>query len=247
MTMELLEGKLLSAMMREWKTVPAPFAYRILQGCARALAHAHGRNIVHGDFKPGNVFITRDETVKVIDFGAAAAPRTQVSRIPAGTPAYASPEVLSGEAPELRDDIFSFACVAYELLTGEHPFDRRSSLQAREEGRLPPRAWNLSASQWLALLSALSWRREQRPNNIEALVIALTPEARAGAATGARNRSGARTRSRCAQRTARRPDAAATQLGILHLHRLRARRYVHRRSAADDRRATSSRPRRRSS
>jgi serine/threonine protein kinase len=187
MTMELLEGNLLSAIMREWKTVPAPFAYRILQGCARALAHAHGRSIVHGDFKPGNVFITRDETVKVIDFGAAAAPRTQVLRIPAGTPAYASPEVLSGEAPELRDDIFSFACVAYELLTGAHPFDRRSSLQAREEGHLPPRAWNLSASQWLTLLSALSWRREQRPNNIEALVIALTPEARAGAATGARN------------------------------------------------------------
>jgi serine/threonine protein kinase len=183
MTMELLEGKLLSAMMREWKTPPAPFAYRILQRCARALAHAHGRNIVHGDFKPSNVFITRDETVKVIDFGAAAAPLTQDSRIPASTPAYASPEVLSGETPESRDDIFSFACVAYELLTGRHPFDRRSSLQAREEGHLPPRAWNLSASQWLTLLSALSWRREQRPGDIEAFVTALTPEPRAGIAT----------------------------------------------------------------
>jgi serine/threonine protein kinase len=193
MTMELLDGKLLSAMMREWKTVPAAFAYRILQACARALAHAHGRSIVHGDFKPGNVFITRDETVKVIDFGAAAAPLTQESRIHAGTPAYASPEVLSGEAPELRDDVFSFACVAYELLTGNHPFDRRSSLQARDEGYAPPRAWNLSASQWLTLLSALSWRREQRPGDIEALLIALMPEARSGAATGARNeRTGAR-------------------------------------------------------
>jgi serine/threonine protein kinase len=191
MTMELLEGKLLSAMMRERKTAPAPFAFRILQGCARALAHAHGRNIVHGDFKPGNVFITPDESVKVIDFGAAAAaPLTRHSRIAAGTPAYASPEVLSGETPELRDDIFSFACVAYELLTGRHPFDRRSSLQARDEGRLPPRAWNLSASQWLALLSALAWRREQRPSDIEALVTALTPEPRAGLAT-TENRAGA--------------------------------------------------------
>ena len=98
--------------------------------------------------------------------------------------------MLSGEAPELRDDIFSFACVAYELLTGGHPFDRRSSLQAREEGHLPPRAWNLSASQWLTLLSALSWRREQRPDDIEALVTALTPEARAGAATTERGTTG---------------------------------------------------------
>jgi hypothetical protein len=119
--------------------------------------------------------ITRDQRVKVFDFGAAAAPLTSETRIAAGTPAYASPEVLSGASPEPRDDVFSFACVAYELLTGKHPFDRRSSLQAREEGRLPPRAWSLTATQWLTLLSALSWAREQRPATIEALAQALLP------------------------------------------------------------------------
>jgi hypothetical protein len=98
------------------------------------------------------------------------------SRIAAGTPAYASPEVLSGLTPEPRDDVFSFACVAYELLTGQHPFDRRSSLQARDQGLVPARAWNLSAKQWLALLSGLSWEREQRPTDIQTLLCALTAE-----------------------------------------------------------------------
>ena len=176
MTTELITGKLLSTLVSEATHPFAPKrAFAILQGCARALAHGHGRNIVHGDFKPGNVFVTSANEVKIIDFGAAAAPFGSESRIAAGTPAYASPEVLSGATPEPRDDVFSLACVAYELFTGKHPFDRRSSIQARDEGCLPPRAWSLTASQWLTLLSALSWTREQRPADVEALVAALAP------------------------------------------------------------------------
>lgn len=177
MTMELIEGKLLSTLLRESATLPATLAYKILQGCAQALGYAHSRDVVHGDFKPSNIFVTPDESVKIVDFGASAAPSGEDSRIPAGTPAYVSPQVLSGDTPERRDDIFSFACVAYELLTGEHPFERRSSLEARNEGRVPPRAWKLSASQWLALLSALSWERERRPTDLDALLTALAPEA----------------------------------------------------------------------
>lgn len=173
MTMELVEGKLLSHMLRDWTMMPVPLAYKILQQCADALSYAHSQNVVHGDFKPGNVFITRDEGVRIVDFGTAAGPSTNDSRIPAGTPTYASPEVLSGETPDTRDDVFSFACVAYELLTGQHPFGRLSSLQARDEAKIPPRAWNLSTSQWLSLLSALSWKREQRPTSLQALLARL--------------------------------------------------------------------------
>lgn len=176
MTMELVEGKLLSQLLRDWTMMPPPLAYKILRLCAEALNYAHSRNVVHGDFKPGNVFITPGEGVRIVDFGTAAGPSTNDSRIPAGTPTYASPEVLSGETPDRRDDVFSFACVAYEILTGQHPFGRQSSLQAREEGKIPPRAWNLSTSQWLSLLSALSWKREQRPTNVEDLLTRLKPE-----------------------------------------------------------------------
>jgi serine/threonine protein kinase len=176
MTMELVHGKLLSQLLRDWTMVPASLAYKILNQSAEALSYAHSQNVVHGDFKPGNVFITPEEGVRIVDFGTAAGPSANDSRIPAGTPTYASPEVLSGETPDRRDDVFSFACVAYELLTGQHPFGRQSSLQARDEAKIPPRAWNLSTSQWLSLLSALSWKREQRPASVEELLTRLTPE-----------------------------------------------------------------------
>ena len=182
-TMELVQGKLLSQLLRDWTMVPVSLAYKILRQCAEALKYAHSQNVVHGDFKPGNVFITPDEGVRIVDFGTAAGPTASDSRIPAGTPTYASPEVLSGDTPDRRDDVFSFACVAYELLTGQHPFGRQSSLQARDEGKIPPRAWNLSTTQWLSLLSALSWKREARPTSVEDLLTRLNPEQPVAAAS----------------------------------------------------------------
>ncbi len=176
MTMELVEGRLLSSLLRDWTMLPVSLAYKLLRQCAEALHYAHSQNVVHGDFKPGNVFITPEEGVRIVDFGTAAGPSTNDSRIPAGTPTYASPEVLNGETPDRRDDVFSFACVAYEVLTGQHPFGRLSSLQARDEGKIPPRAWNLSTAQWLSLLSALSWKREQRPTDVQELLTRLNPE-----------------------------------------------------------------------
>ena len=182
-TMELVQGRLLSQLLRDWTMVPVSLAYKVLRKCAEALSYAHSQNVVHGDFKPGNVFITPDEGVRIVDFGTAAGPSANDTRIPAGTPTYASPEVLSGATPDRRDDVFSFACVAYELLTGQHPFGRQSSLQAREEGKIPPRAWNLSTSQWLSLLSALSWKREARPTSVEDLLTRLNQEQPAAAAS----------------------------------------------------------------
>lgn len=177
LVMELIEGQLLSTLMRDWTMLSPALTRKILHDCAQALAYAHSQGVVHGDFKPGNVFVTPQEQVKVLDFGAAAMTSTSnESRIRAGTPAYASPQVLEGQTPEPRDDVFSFACVAYELLTGQHPFERRSSLEAREAQIAPPRAWSLSAQQWLALLSALSWERERRPAGIERLMNALIDE-----------------------------------------------------------------------
>jgi Serine/threonine protein kinase len=175
-TMELIEGRLLSTIVRDWTMLPRALANKILRSSALALDHAHEHDVVHGDFKPGNVFLTREEEVKIVDFGASAALSGGSSRIPAGTPAYASPQVLSGESPDRRDDVFSFACVAYELLTGQHPFQHRSSLEARDAGMTPARAWNLSAPQWLALLSALAWDREQRPAEILSVLDSLLTE-----------------------------------------------------------------------
>lgn len=185
MTMELVEGASLATLLQDSRRLSAAMQQSILRSCAAALSYAHAHQIVHGDFKPANVLVTSSGAAKVFDFGASGKTAgssdttggtAEDTRIPAGTPAYASPQILSGEEPDCRDDVFSFACVAYEVLTGQHPFERRSSLEAREQGLVPARAWNLMAPQWLALLSALSWEREQRPTSIDALIAALLPE-----------------------------------------------------------------------
>jgi Protein kinase domain/Calx-beta domain len=175
LTLELLEGETLAAFIRRQTEPLAPRrALDILRACADALGCAHDRGVVHGDFKPGNVFINRVGQVRVLDFGAATASwQTGAGRTATATPRYASPQVLGGERPERRDDIFSFACVAYELLNGCHPFGRRSSLEARAAHAELGRAWNLSPRQWHALESALSWDREQRPTSLRTLVADL--------------------------------------------------------------------------
>lgn len=181
MTMELVEGKPLPAALRDRANLRESLARRILQGCAAALMHAHGRDVTHGDFKPDNIFVMADGSAKVANFGAAAPTcnaddddqSSDRPRAAAVAPAYASPEVLEGQLPERRDDVFSFACVAYELLALQHPFEHGRSTDARDTGWIPPRAWSLSAPQWLALLAALSWQREQRTADVGVLLTAL--------------------------------------------------------------------------
>jgi len=94
---------------------------------ARALAVAHRTGIIHGDIKPGNIFVTPEEKVKLGDFGIARL-ATQVSgseRVK-GTPAYLAPEQILGASQDQRSDQFSFGIVFYQLLTGARPFDGNS-------------------------------------------------------------------------------------------------------------------------
>lgn len=176
LTLELLEGESLSAMLQRHVTEPLPprRAFDILRACGDALAYAHEHGIVHGDLKPANIFVTRNGPVRVLDFGAACASwQAGEMHLPGATPAYASPQVLEGQRPDRRDDIFSFACVVYELLQGKHPFDRQSALEARAMHVEPKRAWNLSVRQWHALEEALSFERDQRPAGIPTLLADL--------------------------------------------------------------------------
>ena len=99
---------------------------------AEAISAAHEKGIVHRDLKPGNIKITPDGRVKVLDFGLAKATATQSKKgeITAthpgrviGTPAYMSPEQARGKETDLRTDIWSFGCIMYEMLTGHLPFE----------------------------------------------------------------------------------------------------------------------------
>lgn len=90
---------------------------------ARALALAHRAGIIHGDIKPGNIFVTPEEKVKLGDFGIAqmATQASGAERVK-GTPAYLAPEQILGASQDQRSDQFSFGIVFYQLLTGARPF-----------------------------------------------------------------------------------------------------------------------------
>ena len=173
-TMEYLSGKSLSQLLRapDFRVLPFDDAMKIVNGMGKALAYAHERGFVHCDFKPANVVLTETGGVKVIDFGIArvfqkAEEDADVTVFDPGslgalTPAYASPEMLENREPDPRDDIYALGCITYELLTGRHPFNRLSAIQARDAGLRPQRPPGLGNRQWRALRNALALRREAR-------------------------------------------------------------------------------------
>ena len=92
--------------------------------CAKALHYAHSRGVIHRDVKPGNIMLTLDNDVRIIDFGVALVTDSDVSRIEgiAGSPSYMSPEQVQSAEITSRSDIYSLGAVMYELLTGFRPF-----------------------------------------------------------------------------------------------------------------------------
>jgi serine/threonine protein kinase len=124
-TMELVEGKSLQALLDGGHAFPLPRTLRIMEQTCSALQFAHERNVVHRDIKPANLMLTADDTVKVTDFGTAKilqfGTMQQTSHV-MGTPSYMSPEQVKGRAVDGRSDIFSLGVLLYEMVTGEKPF-----------------------------------------------------------------------------------------------------------------------------
>ena len=179
MTMEYLSGESLKRKLvaTEHKGLPAKESLHIIKCIASGLAFAHGNGIVHGDLKPGNVLVTDSGDVKIIDFGIARLmtrhPRAtgvngdERPRLSALTPPYASPEMLENADPDPRDDIYALACIAHELLTGRHPFDRMVANEARDAGMKVIRRSSMSAAQFRAIARGLEFDRDRRTPSVE--------------------------------------------------------------------------------
>jgi tRNA A-37 threonylcarbamoyl transferase component Bud32 len=176
-TMEFLEGELLSSVIEKLDPIPLSRsrAWAIILEVAAGIAHAHSRNVVHGDLKPQNIMITSSGETRILDFGASSAEIAQKSTSSAMTPAYASCELLAGQGADARDDLFALACLSYELLAGQHPFQRRRSTVARDLGLIAPRPRGLTRQQWLTLKQGLAWRREDRSMSVGDWIRRLRP------------------------------------------------------------------------
>jgi len=175
MTMEYLSGKSLAQILRapDFKGMPQEQAVAILEQIADALKFAHDNGIVHADFKPANVILTDSGQVKVIDFGIARAfqrpdqadmeaTRFDPGSLGALTPTYASPEMLEHQEVDPRDDVYALGCIAYEMLTGRHPFGRMQATEARDGGLQLERRKGLTRKQWKAIRAALAFERDRR-------------------------------------------------------------------------------------
>jgi serine/threonine protein kinase len=191
MVMELLEGEPLDRLIKRHDVggLPPKTALKYTAHMARALAYAHEQGIVHSDFKPANAYMTRDGTVKVFDFGISRAAKRsdKVSgsmtlfdpgTLGALTPAYASCEMIEGAEPDPRDDIYALACTFYELLTGKHPFNKQSAVQARDAKMSPAPVPGLSRSQWKGLTRGLAFKREQRSATVMQFLNDISPQKR---------------------------------------------------------------------
>lgn len=182
MVMELLEGKPLDEYLRSEASLGLPYERvgQFVRQIGAALTYAHDQGIVHSDFKPGNAFITRNDVIKVVDFGIARAVQTRdgggertmfdVSELNAMSPAYASLEMLAGDPPDPRDDLYALACVTYELLTGHHPFKGIDAKKARDAKIEPGVPRGLPRPAWLALRQALAFERAERTASVAAFV-----------------------------------------------------------------------------
>ncbi|MGY1601969.1 Stk1 family PASTA domain-containing Ser/Thr kinase [Geodermatophilus sp. SYSU D00815] len=145
--MEYVEGETLRDVLRREGVLPADRAMTLAADICGALDFSHRNGIVHRDVKPGNVMITPQGSVKVMDFGIAravsdsAATMTSTAAV-IGTAQYLSPEQARGESVDARSDVYSVGCLLYELVTGAPPFTGDSPVSVayqhvREDPRLP--------------------------------------------------------------------------------------------------------------
>ncbi len=126
--MEYIDGPTLRDVLNDWDRLTIDETIALLSQVSYAVEYAHIQGIVHLDLKPENIMILSDGKAKVADFGLARLAGTETDRDRLeGTVSYMAPELLRGETPDVRADVFSLGVVLYEALTGENPFRSRSS------------------------------------------------------------------------------------------------------------------------
>ncbi len=123
--MEYVEGESLRNIINRGSNIPIAAKLRLAQQFCEGLSHAHKHGFVHRDVKPANILVTKEGIVKVVDFGIVHLSTTTLTKTGMflGTVHYASPEQVNDGRVDSRSDLWSVACVIYELIASKKPFD----------------------------------------------------------------------------------------------------------------------------
>jgi Protein kinase domain len=183
--MERLRGRWLSQLIREVRGqgLEHEIAWPIISGIAHGLAHAHAKGVLHHNLSPHSIFLCEDGSPKIVAFGLLhAAPASNESldvldtqTLRAYSEAYTADPWSQSPIVHAADDLYPLGVIAYELLTGRHPFQRCSLVQARQRQlSYEPIPWLDRAARKL-LDRCLSFEREVRPRDAQAFVRRLRP------------------------------------------------------------------------
>jgi len=128
--MEFIYGKSLRDLLHEKKMLDVDLAINYLEQVLDGLVYAHAHKVIHRDIKPANILVSRDNQVKISDFGIAkifgSEGLTKTGML-VGTPWYTSPEQILGHNIDFRSDLYSLGITFYEMLTGKVPFDSENN------------------------------------------------------------------------------------------------------------------------
>lgn len=169
--MEYIDGVTLKELISKNGRLPWRKALKYASQICSALSHAHARKVIHRDIKPHNIMVTKDDSVKVMDFGiarAASASTMTVGTKVLGSAHYLSPEQARGGFTDERSDIYSLGVCMYEMITGKVPFDADTTvavaMQHLQKEPVPPKSLveELPKSVEYIILRAMRKEQSQR-------------------------------------------------------------------------------------
>jgi serine/threonine-protein kinase len=193
LVLEYVDGWTLDELLQRLKRLPLATAVAVTLEVARALDHAHDREIVHREVQPKNILVSRRGEIKLVGFSVAmdervpTAPELLDGTTPFKGPVYMSPEQILGEAPDPRSDLFSLGIVLYEMIAGVNPFaapdDRSVTQRIRHDPPTPltrERA-DVPAALERIVVRCLEKMPSDRFHSAAELIAALTPLTDTGA------------------------------------------------------------------
>ncbi|KAA9149868.1 protein kinase [Amycolatopsis acidicola] len=213
LVMEAVPGVSLRALLATENTLAPESALAILKGSLLGLAAAHAAGVVHRDYKPGNVLVSREGESKLVDFGLATLDGH--SGLAAGSPSYMAPEQWAGSPGMPATDVYAATCVFFQCITGHRPFEADTTDQLRslhERASVPLDA----VPEVLRPLIARGMAKDPawRPPSAEAFVAELEATARAAYGKDWERRGWKRLATSVAALTALTPLALLTTAGI---------------------------------